>query len=71
MGKYTVVNVRHSSAFRDPALASAKLYGTDHNEDGVSVVRITSMMRCMTSGVLMRNLGNSIVKGFVRRYKGK
>lgn len=50
-GKYTVKNVRHSSAFREPAAASPKLYGTERSHEGVAVFLMESLMRSMTIGV--------------------
>jgi hypothetical protein len=45
IGRYIVYMVRHSSAFRVPAAASPKLYGTDLTQDGVAVFFITSRTR--------------------------
>ena len=44
-GKKMVHIVRHSSAFRDPALAAPNFFGTDLTHDGVAVSLITSRMR--------------------------
>jgi hypothetical protein len=48
-GKKMVHIVRHSSAFRDPALAAPNFFGTDLTHDGVAVSLMTSRMRSRMS----------------------
>lgn len=54
MGIYIAPNVCYSSAFKHPAEASPKLYGTEFNQVGFTVVLTTSLMCFITSILLIR-----------------
>jgi hypothetical protein len=65
MGRYIVIIVCYSSAFRVPAPGPLKSYGTDQTYDGVAVSLMTSWIRSMTAGVATFTIGDMVdILGF-------
>ena len=67
-GIYTVIIIRHSSAFRVPALGAPNSYGTLLSQEGVSAVLMTERICSMTSCVPNLAGCGPVDQGFVRRY---
>ena len=67
-GIYTVIIVRHSSAFRVLALGAPNSYGTLLSQEGVSAVLMTEHICSMTSRVPNLVGCRPVDQGFVHHY---